>query len=432
MSIAAPSSFTFSGHSECSTSYGIPSSSIKHSLPPGQTTPSPWRNSGPFPWLPTGNNPRQSRVSVAADYSDSLPDSSSCFHNGYHPLEDLKVGERMRETKLTAAEVARTTLEACSTALLVFPGNVHCEPHEQVSWSELPYVIDDYGDIFFEVFDEENILEDPGSISPVTVFIGMDIPSYDNQKMEDPAISDFINDKFSSEEDYFEIMDFEASDAPMDWGMPSKSIHPVYFAKCMSKAINKVDKKVDHTSNGLSILGCIRPIFPGEEFYLRQLFMCEDDDVNNLDWKDAELPSFDPTRDEKTNRSIIYRLEIMRIDLFSVYGIQCEIEVQDFLDAEPDILVHSTAAILERFSENGIRCDDALKELCKKKGLRAEGANLIGVDSLGIDVRVHSGVEMKTHRFPFKMRATSEAAAEKQIRQLLVPRSRRKKPRNLR
>jgi len=32
-----------------------------------------------------------------------------------------------------------------------------------------------------------------------------------------------------------------------------------------------------------------------------------------------------------------------------------------------------------------------------------QGAYLVGVDSLGVDVRVSSGAEVKTHRFPFKI-----------------------------
>lgn len=53
-----------------------------------------------------------SKVSVAADYSDSVPDSSSYASNqGYHPLEELKVCKKIRETKLPSAELARTTIE---------------------------------------------------------------------------------------------------------------------------------------------------------------------------------------------------------------------------------------------------------------------------------------------------------------------------------
>lgn len=52
-----------------------------------------------------------SKVGVAADYSDSIPDSSNCGGNmGYHPLEDVK--ERKRKDKmLTDAEIARTVAE---------------------------------------------------------------------------------------------------------------------------------------------------------------------------------------------------------------------------------------------------------------------------------------------------------------------------------
>jgi len=46
--------------------------------------------------------------------------------------------------------------------------------------------------------------------------------------------------------------------------------------------------------------------------------------------------------------------------------------LQDFQDAEPDILVHSTSAIIERFNNRGINSSIALKALCKKKGLHAE------------------------------------------------------------
>ncbi|KAK3414564.1 uncharacterized protein At3g49140 isoform X2 [Eucalyptus grandis] len=439
MSIAAASSLTFGSsrynlcHSECSTSCGIAGmgSWMKHSLDGRRAVDFPSMRSLPFQWLPIGNELCLSRVSVAADYSDSLPDSSNYTSDqGYHPLEEVKPCKRTRETKLTSAEIARTTVEACSNALLVFPGPVHREPHEQISWAEFQYVVDDYGDIFFEIFDDENILEDRGATSPVNVFIGMDIPVYDNKKMADEYdMSDIGMTEISYEDDYLEVMETEVFDNAVDWGMPDPSIlvHPVYFAKCLTKAVNaEYDKKMDTPSNGLSILGCLRPAFSDEESYLRKLFQSEDADNHNLDWKDADVVTL-ASSDRKGCNSIIYRLEIIRIELFSVYGSQCEIHLQDFLDAEPDILVHSTSAILDRFSEKGIRCNVALKALCKRKGLHVEGANIIGVDSLGMDVRIYSGTEVRTHRFPFKIQATSEAAAEKQIQQLLFPRSRRKK-----
>ncbi|XP_024043888.1 uncharacterized protein At3g49140 isoform X3 [Citrus clementina] len=411
---AAASSFSL-GHSEChlcraegiscSTSNGITSTWIKnpsfdaHRAPDFPAIRNPFFGSTKFNWLSTGRDLCLSKVSVAADYSDSVPDSSNYVNNrGYHPLEELKFHKRVRDTKLTSAEIARTTAEANNSSLLVFPGTVHCEPHEQISWAEFQYVIDDYGDIFFEIFDDENILHDPGANNLV-------------------------------------VVDSEVSDGSVDWGMPDTSswVHPIYFSKCLTKAVNmEYDRKMDHPSNGLSIVGYLRPAFADEESYLRRQFHSEDSDGDNSDWQDGETPNFSSKNGRSNTGSTLYRLEIMRIELFSVYGIRSPVSLQDFQDAEPDILVHSTSAIIEHFSLKGIRCNGALKALCKKKGLNVEEANLIGVDSLGMDVRVFSGVEVRTHRFPFKIRATSEVAAEKQIQQLLFPRSRRKKLRSQR
>ncbi|XWS20561.1 hypothetical protein CRYUN_Cryun31cG0112400 [Craigia yunnanensis] len=387
-----------------------------------------------FHRLFAGREPCLSKVSVAADYSDSVPNSSSYASNqGYHPLEELKVCQKIRETKLSSIEIARTTLEANSTALLVFPGTVHSEPHEQISWAEFQYVVDDYGDTFFEIFDDENILQDRGASNLVNALIGMDIPIHENNWVVGGYnISDIRNDdEIPLDDDYFEVMDSEVSEAPADWGMPdtatSSWVHPIYFAKCLTKAVHmEHDRKMDYPSNGVSIVGCLRPAFADEESYLRRLFHFEDNNGYTLDWKDGGTSKSSKYGGCKSG-STLYRLEIMSMELFSTYGVPSLISLEDFQDAEPDVLVHSTSAILERFSEKGIGCNVALKALCKKKGLQIEAANLIGVDSLGIDVRIFSGVEVRTHRFPFKVRAMSETAAEKQIQQLLFPRSCRKK-----
>ncbi|KAK8677062.1 hypothetical protein V6N13_142618 [Hibiscus sabdariffa] len=456
MAIAAASSFSL-GPSRChfcqiegayfSPLLGVNNVWIKHTLDgckttdlPGIRCRDPFFGSTQFHWLSVGRNLSLSKVLVAADYSDSVPNSSSYGSNqGYHPLEEIKVCKRIQETKLSSAEIARTTVEANSNALLVFPGTVHSEPHEQISWAEFRYVVDDYGDIFFEILDDENILKDRGASNLVNVLIGMDIPVRDNnQATGDFNFSDVgTDDEFIFDDEYFEVMDSEISEAPVYWGMPDSAntiwVHPIYFAKCLMKAVHvEHDKKMDHPSNGVSIVGCLRPAFVDEESYLRRLFHFEDDEGYASDGKDGEAPTSSSKYGGCKSGSTLYRLEMMRIELFSIYGVQSLISLEDFQDAECDVLVHSTSAILERFSEKGIQCNVALKALCKKKGLQIEslqieGANLIGVDSLGIDVRVFSGVEVQTRRFPFKIRAMSEAAAEKQIRQLLFPRSRRKK-----
>jgi hypothetical protein len=187
------------------------------------------------------------------------------------------------------------------------------------------------------------------------------------------------------------------------------------------------DRKMDYPSNGVSILGCLRPAFLDEESYIRRLFTSADRDDYSWETQGNDNPSTSSRRDEDDMSSSLYRLEIVGIELLSLYGAESSISLQDFQDAEPDILVHSTSAIIERFNDRGINSSIALKALCKKKGLHAEEANLISVDSLGVDVRVFAGAQVQTHRFPFKTRATTEVAAEKKIHQLLFPRSRRRK-----
>ncbi|OVA11385.1 hypothetical protein BVC80_8579g10 [Macleaya cordata] len=402
-----------------------------------------------YHWLPSGQDVCLSKVWVAADYSDSVPDSSNFMGNrGYHPLEDVKVNERSRETMLTSAEIARTTAEANSSALLVFPGTVHYEPHEHISWAEFQYIIDDNGDIFFEIFDDENILQDRGAINPVNVLIGMDFPTAVNR-----AVADNHNnmpdrgsiDDITLYDDHFEALGLEESNTPEDWGTSNGShlVHPLYFAKCLTKAINTKNRRtMDHPSNGLSIMGFLRPAYLDEESYLRGVLHSESDDYS--DWKeepereeegqtaasysliDGEILSFNSKYEGSNIRSTLYKLEIMRIELFSVYGAQCLISLQDFQEAEPDVLVHCASLIVEHFSEKGLICNVALKALCRKKGLNVEGAHLIGVDSLGMDVRVFSGIEAQTLRFPFKVRAKSESAAEKKIQRMLFPRYHRR------
>ncbi|XP_076933947.1 uncharacterized protein At3g49140-like [Bidens hawaiensis] len=417
-------------HSEaigCSTSYGVTCNNWMRS---SENSESRFKCKNPFfgdtqiKWWPTGRKHCLPTVSVAADYPDSVPESSNYVpNNGYHQLEEIKNSKRVRETKLTGAEIAKTTIEANNRALVIFPGTVHSEPHERISWVEYPYVIDDGGDLYFRVPDDANIMQDPEASNPVNVLIGMDLPLLENKQLSvpDSHISDDSSDDISFFEDYYEDDMPDMSGGFIEWGVPidSAGSHPIYFAKCLTKAANmEYSKKMDHPSNGVSVLGCLSPAYVDEELYLRRLFSIEDGDGYDQNWKDE---------DTNYSASIFYRLEIMRVELFSVYGVQAIINLQDFRDAEPDILVHSIPDIIAHFGDDTMDCNLALKSLCKKNGFYVEEANIIGVDSLGMDVRVFTGLEVRTHRFPFKIRATSETAAEKQIQQLLFPRARRKR-----
>lgn len=63
---------------------------------------------------------------------------------------------------------------------------------------------------------------------------------------------------------------------------------------------------------------------------------------------------------------------LRRLMSFLFAFVQSTIRVEDFQDAEPDVLGHSTPAIIGRFYDQGIRYNFALRALCKKKGFHVE------------------------------------------------------------
>ncbi|CAI9117379.1 OLC1v1018763C3 [Oldenlandia corymbosa var. corymbosa] len=282
-----------------------------------------------FHQLPNGHQSCDFKVSVAADYSDSLPESSNFIgENGYHPLEELKKDRTARVTKLTDAEIARTAVEANQKALLLFPGIVHCEPHEQVSWAEYHYVVDDFGDIFFEIYEDENILLERDAMNPVNALIGMGIPQYKHRRINSSAYSILesgYDDDIPSHYDF----EFEnsKSDLRVDFGMPNSSswVHPVHFSKCLEKAVDKKClKMMDRPSNGVSLWGHLRPAYVDEESYLRKIFNDEDNDDSS--WSDGESVN-SHTDDGSCRRSSIYKFEITKVELYSVYGVQACISI---------------------------------------------------------------------------------------------------------
>ncbi|KAK1290824.1 Uncharacterized protein QJS10_CPB18g00441 [Acorus calamus] len=432
-------------------------------------------------WLSMGQESSLSKVHIAANHSEPVPDSPKYVGNqGYHPLEELKNHDRSKNLMLSDAQIARSTVQprarprvrsdhpveprdnvtiaadptgrlnqANSHAMLVFPGELHNEPHGHETWAEFEYVVDDYGDIFIEIFHDENILNDRWTSNPVHAFIGMDIDKYlVNQRLPQNDGDGRGNGyEFTLEFDHKEIVDSDITDTLIDRGMPEtlRHIHPIYFVKCLTQAVHsKHERMMDHPSNGLSIMGFLTPADMDEEYYVRSLFNGEDNDVYNSDWRDdsereAEqlAATYDLTESESTVRgnasSIVYKLEIVTMNLFSVYGNKAStlsvssISGKEFHNAEPDILAHSALALIDHFNQYGTMFTAALKALCrKKKHLDVERASLIGIDSLGMDVRVFSGLEAHTLRFPFNTQVKSESAAEKKIRRMLFPRYHRK------
>lgn len=49
------------------------------------------------------------------------------------------------------------------------------------------------------------------------------------------------------------------------------------------------ESKMDHPSNGVSIMGCLRPAFSDEEAYIRSSYLREDSDGYSSEWKGVFL-----------------------------------------------------------------------------------------------------------------------------------------------
>ncbi|KAI3944711.1 hypothetical protein MKW98_021169, partial [Papaver atlanticum] len=237
-----------------------------------------------------------------------------------------------------------------------------------------------------------------------------------------------------------------------DWAKleTMRSSHPMYFAKRMSEVASDDPMDwMDQPPAGLAISGLLRPSFFEENSALRKQLPEKDSDKVDInkagtakgDSKDATIngqqdksilkDSSDdgPDREDQSGkdeipRSSFYMLEMAKIQLVSSDGNQSVVEVNDFQKAQPDAIAHSAEKIMSRLKAGGEKTTQALKSLCLRvKGFPIEEATVIGVDSLGFDLRVCSGTQVQTLRFAFSTRATSEYSAERQFHELLFPRS---------
>ncbi|KAF3329443.1 hypothetical protein FCM35_KLT04774 [Carex littledalei] len=400
-------------------------------------------------WLRARHDYSLSKARVAADYSDSLPESTNHFiKHGYHPLEEYKEPKRKIDMFLSDVQLARTIVEINHKAVLVLAGWLR-EPHGHSLWSEFEYRVDDHGDILFELPDEGLLQDVHITDFHVRVLIGMDSPCY-NEKgtliggLNDNDIRDKL--KLDSSDDeieeacYYEYLHRveEITGFLMERGMPEtlQQTHPLHFAKCLKKAVNStIGNEMAWPSNALSIVGSLQSC-EEEEYIRRNLSYPSDYDLDRdnectdggyeSDWSstDDEPLGYSLTEKPRSKTSLLYRLEIGKMELFSVYGNQTEVHQVPFCEVEPDAVACSAREIIKHLDEHGTRYLTALRALCrKKKGLVVEEAEIIWVDRLGFDVRAILGREMKILRFSFNTRAINEKAAEKKIMRMLFTRS---------
>ncbi|KAF5947335.1 hypothetical protein HYC85_013292 [Camellia sinensis] len=253
--------------------------------------------------------------------------------------------------------------------------------------------------------------------------------------------------------------DQEDSDESLgDWAKleTMRFSHPMYFAKKMSEVAS--DDPIDFMDQppaGLAVQGLLRPAFI-EEHSVIQKHISESNDQsgdNNSDQiersvedkvedigiinghrhgpgsaQDSDIWAEELEKGESVrNGTSFYKLEMIKIQLISAHGHQTFVEVEDFRKARPDAIAHSAAKIISRLKAGGEKTTQALKSLCWRcKGIQVEEATLIGVDALGFDLRICSGTQVQTLRFTFNKRASSEYSAERQLNDLLFPRTHHK------
>ncbi|KAG6409861.1 hypothetical protein SASPL_127903 [Salvia splendens] len=381
--------------------------------------------------------------------SDFGPVKPNAKPQRYHPSEEIGESaflESGGEAILTPAETTRTIIEVNSKATLMFSGVISEEVHENIFWPDLPYVTDEYGNIYFQVKNDEDILQTLTSEETVVDWVSI-LDEEDQGEESDGSLGDWAK---------LETM---------------RSSHPVYFAKKLAD-VSVTLKLLDNHANiysirycysdfvvsddpvdfmeqpaaGLAIQGLLRPAFIEEHPVIqKQISGPESYDVDadhndqqfqghvqiNGETHDEDEAQENPNRAENLEKDenvgngfAFYKLEMIKIQLVSALGHQSYVEIEDFGRAQPDAIAHSAAKIISRLKAGGEKTTQALNSLCWRcKGIQVEECALIGVDSLGFDVRVCSGIQVQTLRFAFKKKASSEYSAERQLNDLLFPRT---------
>lgn len=403
----------------------------------------------------------------------------------YHPDEEIaeSMSENSGDARLTTAETSRTIIEVNNKATLLFSSLINDEVHENILLPDLPYVTDEHGNIYFQVNNGDEVFQSLTSENNfVQVIIGLDTMEMINDmelsgpseidfgieeiEDEDSDVEDDDDDEDNDEDDDYDTDwvavledededegELDESDETLaDWAKleTMRSSHPMFFAKKLAEvASDDPIDWMDEPSASVAIQGLLRPAFIEEqsviqkhrsdhkssnadinqvgeivEDKLEDLGMINDHGHESGSSENSSIQAEETKKDEiPVNGTSFYRVEMIRIQLFSSYGHPTVVEVEDFMKAQPDAIAHSAAKIISRLKAGGEKTTQALKSLCWRcKGLPVEEAALIGVDTLGFDLKVCSGTQVQTLRFAFNTRATSEYSAERQLNDILFPR----------
>ncbi|KAL0358923.1 UNVERIFIED_CONTAM: hypothetical protein Sangu_0741700 [Sesamum angustifolium] len=347
----------------------------------------------------------------------------------YHPLEEIAESELLENggARLTPAETTRTIIEVNSKATLFFSGLVNEDIYDNIFWPDLPYVTDEHGNIYFRVKNDEDILQNLASEQTIVqVIIGLDnaemisemealghseidfgieeLENEDSYDDEDEEDADDGEDEDNYEKDWVAILDEEDQDEEFDgtlgdWAKlgTMRSSHPMYFAQKLAEVVSDAPLDyMDQPSTGLAVQGLLRPAFVEEHSVVQKHTSdTESRDIDANHFSGKQIPG------------------ILRINGHGKEKELSQSNVSSAEELEKDEILGNGYVFYEL-------------EMIKIQLISSHGDQecvLIGVDSLGFDVRVCSGIQVQTLRFAFKKRASSEYSAERQLNDLLFPKA---------
>ncbi|CAM0873724.1 unnamed protein product [Alopecurus aequalis] len=380
------------------------------------------------------NHCRHCRAGVTSDKPDELPSGRG---GRYHPSEDIAETLHINNgepARLTDAESARTIVEVNNNATVMISTLIEDGVHERIILPEFPYLIDENGDIYFEVDNDDAVMESimgEDKIAVTHVIIGLDntdvfadldlaaasSTQFTQEEEEDDDSDDEESDfdEDFEEEDVFAVDEEDGHGDDEDDDTPSwsnletvNSCHPLYFARMIVESASKSSIDwLDRPPASLVVEGQLRPAFAEESTMVSRHLLNGDE----------------PLKDEKESGATFFKVEVLSIELITAYGTEPKVKIEEYRKSRPDIIAHSAPNIISRLRASGDKMTQALKSLCWRcKAIQVEEAAIIGVDCLGFDLRLCSGTQVQTLRFAFQTKATSEFSAEKQIHELLFPR----------
>ncbi|KAJ6290919.1 hypothetical protein OIU76_027783 [Salix suchowensis] len=274
---------------------------------------------------------------------------------------------------LTPQETCRTIVEAKSKATLMLTGVINDDIHENIIWPDLPYVTDEHGNIYFQVKNDEDILQTLTTENNfVQAIIGFDSTEMLSEmeslgtteidfgieeiEEEDSDVQDGANeDDDDYDEDLVAVLDDdEEDDSDEDLGDWAKletmsSSHPMYFAKKLAEVAS--DDPIDWMEQppaGLAIQGLIRPAFMEEQSDIQRHMSVNQSrhagtnqvgqsiegkveepgvinghEQNYESSEDISMWREESEKDEATSSGTsFYKLEMIKIQLISAHGHQ--------------------------------------------------------------------------------------------------------------